>query len=79
MNSSSQELPSELKLLLDNYLIRRALLEDTLNSINQKSNETPLERAINRHNKSEVLKKIEELEDIVAIETLRILRNEMQH
>lgn len=78
MNSSSQELPSELEQLLNDYLMQRALLESILHSINQKSNETPLEREINQHNKSEVLRKIEELENRVAIETLRI-QNEMQH
>lgn len=78
MNSSSQELPSELEQLLNDYLMQRALLESILHSINQKSNETLLEREINQHNKSEVLRKIEELENRVAIETLRI-QNEMQH
>lgn len=78
MNSSSQELPSELKQLLDDYLLRRALLESVLHSINQRSNETPLEREINQHNRSEVLRKIEELENRVAFETLRI-QNELQH
>lgn len=77
MNSSSQDLPNELKQLLDDYLLQRALLENILLSISQRSNETPLQRQINEHNKNEILKKIEELEDRVAIETLRI-QNEMQ-
>lgn len=78
MNPSSQELPTELKQLLDDYLTRRVILENILQSINQKSNETPLEKEINRHNKSEILKRIEELEDRVVVETLKI-QNEMQH
>lgn len=52
-------------------------LKHILHSINQKSNETALQRQINEHNKNEILKKNEELEDRVAIETLRI-QTEMQ-
>lgn len=77
MNSSSQDLPRELKQLLDDYLLQRALLENILLSISQRNSETPLQRQINEHNKNEILKKIEELEDRVAIETLRI-QNEIQ-
>lgn len=77
MNSSSGDLPRELKQLLDDYLLQRALLENLLLSISQRNSETPLQRQINEQNENEILKKIEELEDRVAIETLR-LQNEMQ-
>lgn len=77
MNSLNLELISEIKKVLDDYLIRRALLENILHSIGVRSNETPLEREMSQHNKNEILKKIEELEDEVAVKILRI-QNEMQ-
>lgn len=72
MDPSTQQLSSEAKRLLDDYLIRRAILENILDSIRQKPNVTPLDRQINQHNTNEIQRRIEELEDRVCVEMLRL-------